>query len=442
MRRPFLQSCFIVGVLASALAACSDHRTTSRDATPPPPSLDFLLSAGDSTFWITGTPSGLRTRGAPIVLASWGGRFYEIYVTDDDRSFEDAVFVGQRLYRRDIATNDSLMVFVDTAAPRAAARYAEANPSARPLAPDEEGAEDPPVATTAEVDVLDVYGPYLSFEYHIDVHDPNSDAWHSTRRGVLDLRNGKTVTLRELFGATEGQRLSEAGRAAFLATLDSVRASVGKGESARRAAAALPAFRFDPSSFSVSDVDGHPTVDFAAPGSGSGGAGFTLPLVPIDARADSGLATAWWDGVRATLPVFAANGADLVWRPPSSSAGTPAYRVIARGDTARDDTSEDEVASVVIATNAHEWPAAHVTGPVRSIFWLESPPVDATQRRALQRAFEEAAMYDERTRSTSGPPNDAPGVLRFASRTPRTPTVAKRIPSSARHAAARLRHTR
>jgi hypothetical protein len=34
------------------------------------------------------------------------GRFYELNVTDDDRSYGDAVLVGQRVYRRDLENDD------------------------------------------------------------------------------------------------------------------------------------------------------------------------------------------------------------------------------------------------------------------------------------------------------------------------------------------------
>src|SRR5215211_4849688 len=79
--------------------ACSRDRSAEGGMpAPAPPRVEFLLSAGDSTYWVRGTAGGLRMRGSPMLLAHYGGRFFEVYVADDDRSYYDALFVGQRLY--------------------------------------------------------------------------------------------------------------------------------------------------------------------------------------------------------------------------------------------------------------------------------------------------------------------------------------------------------
>jgi hypothetical protein len=368
------------------LGACAIVALACRESSPskplPPPDADFLLSAGDSTFWVTSRSSGIRVRGAPLVVGSWGGRFFEVYVSDDDRSYQDALFIGQRVFRRDLLSGDSLLVFADTAVPRAAKRYAEANPSARPLDPDEEGGEDASTSYTAEVDVLDLYGPYLSYEYHLDVKSPDADAWHSTRRGVIDLRTGKPATLAMLFGAAEGGRLEAAGRAAFQSTQDSIRRD--PDTRAQRASETLASFHFDPTSFSIADSAGEPAVDFEAPGRGAGGSGFTLPVPTLAAHAPT-----WWDDVRPTLPIANPDGVLLHWN-------RPRYRVLARYDSAG-----DQARTSLTDSTKHEWDVASVGAPVRSIFWLDSPPVDSSARRALMRAFDEAALYDEATRSTA-----------------------------------------
>src|SRR3712207_4693744 len=151
----------------------------------PPPSAEFLVSAGDSTYWIRTDTTGVRVRGSPILLARYAGQFYEVYVTDDDRSFADAAFVGQRIYRRDLVTGDSTLVFEDSVVPGMARSYAAANPGARRLGPDEEPDADPVTSSTAEVTVLDVHGPYLSYDHHVDVEGGGAPSWHATRRGVL-----------------------------------------------------------------------------------------------------------------------------------------------------------------------------------------------------------------------------------------------------------------
>src|SRR5688500_5885275 len=140
----------------------------------PPPSTEFLVSAGDSTYWVRTDTTGVRVRGSPILLARYGGQFYEVYVTDADRSFTDAMFVGQRIHRRELVTGDSTLVFEDSVVPAMARSYAGAHPGARRLGPDDEGADDPGTSTTAEVTILDVHGPYLSYDHHVDVEGTGS----------------------------------------------------------------------------------------------------------------------------------------------------------------------------------------------------------------------------------------------------------------------------
>ena len=108
-------------LLLLALAGCQ-----SRPSVPSPPRAEFLVSAGDSTYWVAAGPAGLRVRGSPILLARYGARFYEIYVADDDYSYPDALMVGERMYTRDIRSGDSTVVFADTIVARIALAYARA----------------------------------------------------------------------------------------------------------------------------------------------------------------------------------------------------------------------------------------------------------------------------------------------------------------------------
>src|ERR1051326_345722 len=116
---PFLRlGCALLGV-----AACG-HRNAARDASAvAPPRAEFLVATQDSTFWISTDGSKVRARGAPLILARYDGRFYELYVADDDRSFQGAMLVGLRLYRRDLQLGDSAVVFEDSIIPRIAREY-------------------------------------------------------------------------------------------------------------------------------------------------------------------------------------------------------------------------------------------------------------------------------------------------------------------------------
>ncbi|MDQ3998272.1 MAG: hypothetical protein M3303_14790 [Gemmatimonadota bacterium] len=367
----------------------------------PPPSAEFLVSAGDSTYWVRSDTTGVRVRGSPILLARYGGHFYEVYVTDDDRSFTDATFVGQRIYRRDLVSGDSTLVFEDSVVPGMARSYAAANPLARRLRPEEDDADEPATSTTAEVTVLDVHGPYLSYDYHVDVEGATGPSWHATRRGVLDLRTGVPATLATLFGDAAAGRVARQARLAYLAAIDSIFRSESHG--ARLVAAALRSYAFDDASFAITDVGGAPAVAFHVPGKGSGAAGgITLPLPPIPV----GDAPWWRDDVRAGLPLVRADS--LLERWPRGP-----LEVAARYDTAVGGTYA--MLAVRDRARRREWPIARVQAPVHHIHWLDQPALDSVVRRSLARAFNEAALYDENVRTAEGGRREAGSGKRTAS---------------------------
>src|SRR5665213_287333 len=199
------QRAIFVAFLAAAAAACNGRRIPASVQRA-----DFIVTTGDSSYWVTSGPQGLRMRGVPMLLARVDGRFREIYVADDDRSYFDAVLVGAKLWSRDLISGDSAELFADTLVPRFAAAYAQAHPGDTPLGTNDEAAEHPRVTVTADVEVLGVHGPYLSYEYRTDMdvtgERVNSDR-HTARRGVLDLRTGKPVTVEALFGREAAGRV-------------------------------------------------------------------------------------------------------------------------------------------------------------------------------------------------------------------------------------------
>jgi hypothetical protein len=50
---------------------------------------------------------------------------------------------------------------------------------------------------------------------------------------------------------------------------------------------------------------------------------------------------------------------------------------------------------------------------VHRIYWLDRPPLDRTQRSALTKAFDEAALYDDAARAQRADPSS---TLRVAAR--------------------------
>jgi hypothetical protein len=359
------------------LAACGRSHAAERSFQDPPPRAEFLMVGNDSTFWVSTLDGGTRVRGEPLVLARYGGRWYEVYSADDDRSYDDAMLVGTRLYRRDIQTGDSAIVFADTTVPRIADAYARSHPDARPLTPDEDGEPDPSQQATAELDVLDVFGPYLSYEYRVDVSTRGGLAWRSTRRGVIDLRSGKSSSVADVFGSG-GDRAVASGRRAFQTMRDSVlRVAQSLDADERRAAAVLTRQRFDDRSFSLTTLDGHAAVAFQIPGRGAGpeGNGFELePVVVLD--------TTWSPEPASSRASTDSTGTDH-WDGPN-------YRIIARYDTS------GGVANLSVADpSRREWPLGSIGAPVHRVDWLDRPPVNASDRQALVRAFNTASTYGE-----------------------------------------------
>ena len=369
------------------VAACSASHTRDTSTLLPPPRAEFLLSSADSAFWVSTTSGRVSVRGVPLIVARYAGQWYELFAADDDYSFEDALLLGERLYRRSLASSDSTAVLTDTIVPRVARLYAKAHPGERPLEPDEEVRADPSTSATAELDILDVLGPYLSYEYHVDVDFPGSSPWHTTRRGVIDLRSGNGQRVRDVFGDSAATRIAREGRDAFSLVRDSLARAEGRmTDNRRRAAAAIAGAQFDDRSFSLSDMDGSPTVTFTIPGRGEGRVGDGVDLDPI-----TGPGAPWWAEIRDGRPSTDADGTDR-WR-------HPGYTVIARYDSA------GELATVSLADSAHrEWPLTSITAPLHRIDWLDRPAISAAERRELTKAFNAAALYDEGARVAQWPP--------------------------------------
>ena len=348
---------------------------------PVPPATEFLVAAGDSTFWIRSGREGVSVRGAPIAVARLDGRLYELYVTDDDRSYFDAVMVGQRLYRRDLITGDSSAVVEDTTVASLAAAYARAHPSERRLEPHEEASDDPELYATADLEIVAVHGPFLSFEHHSDIGLPDGSEIHSIRRGVVDLRTGTPRLPADLFGTAEGRRAVREARASFADGIDSL--LTAPRLEAQEIARVLRELRFDPASFSIDHLDTDPALIFLVPGEGEWALDLAFPLAPVRVAAPD-----WWRDVRPLLPATPADGTEDVWE----SAGT-SPTIIARYDTV------EQIATLVLRDSAaQEWKAAQVPPPVDWILRLDLFPLDSVARRGLRRAFDDAALYSEETR--------------------------------------------
>lgn len=386
-----------------------------RVETPPPaPLAEFIVAAGDSAYWIRSDADGIRVRGAPMVLALVGGRFAELYVADDDQSFYDAVYVGQRLFKRDIISGDSMPIVSDTLMRLLARGYATANPDERPLAFDEEGSEAPRTIASAEILVLDVMGPWVSYEYRTDVDIVGGSSSHGLRRGVVDLRTGAPTTLEALFGRQQGRLVAAEGQRQWREMRDSMLSAAPEDEVMRES---LERLNFDARSFVLLAEGREPRVRFTLAQSGSRFIAQAQDLFPVAVEAP-----AWWDGVREGYPVMGDGAETNEQRWPR-----PEYDVIAR---AVPDNTRPRIAFALRDVGGQEWPLGFVPAPVQRIMWLDDPALAAGTREALVRAFDDAALYSEDTRVVRNlrPLRRTAPIVQFAAFAPRHLTVPRRSP--------------
>jgi hypothetical protein len=343
-----------------------------------------VVTAGDSAFWVSTNGGRLRVRRAPLTLARVDGKFYELYVADDDRSYYDALLVGQRIYRRDLVSGDSVQVYEDRRVSSVARAYAAAHPDERRLEDDEDGSDDPHTVATSDAELLDVVGPLLSFAHRTDIEVANVEDSHVIRHGVIDLRDGSIASLHAIFGDSAAHGIIVRGRAAYRIVVDSVRRS--RSRLAKQAARVIDAFRFDSTSFGIVDIDGVPTVGFYVPGEDPSGAGIALELPHVSAPEP-----AWWTEIAEAVPKLGADSSSEVWR-------GPRYDVVAHYDT-----SGDFATLIVRDSSKREWPAGRLPTPARRVYRLDTPDVDSVARRGLARAFDESTLYSGSARTVSRP---------------------------------------
>ena len=405
--------------LSLFLAACE-----RAEPPVPAPLTEFIVAAADSVFWVRSDADGIRVRGAPMVLAQVGGRFAELYVADDDYSFYDAVFIGQRLFKRDLISGDSVQLAADTLMPLLARSYAAANPDERPLEPDEHGTEDPRTVATADLLVLEVHGPWLSYEHHTDVDVIGGTASHGARRAVVDLRTATHAPLEAIVGAPAARRAVAEARTRWTALRDSlVRLA---GDSAISATPTADRFRFDPRSFSLAVNDRALQVRFAVAQSGAEEEANVIELEALDVEQP-----AWWEPLRTEYPVderieersWPRDGFTLVGRP----ADDPRARV----------------ALVLRDEAGTEWRLGSVPSPVLRVMWVGDSNEAPGTHEALTRAFNEASFYSGENRIVRHQPRGArvDALVRHAARVRPMVAAPKRLAVSARAAVTRARRS-
>ena len=346
------------GILArrmrAALVAVIVGLLACTDAPAPAPLTEFIVVASDSVFWVRSEAEGIRVRSAPMLLAQLDGRFHELYVTDDDRSYYDATFLGQHLYARDLISGDSTLLLSDTVMFALAEAYGRAHPEERPLTIDEEGAANPRIMGTADIGILDVHGPWVSFEYLTDVDAVGARSRHSAEQGVLDLRTGKRATLFTLFGASEAARLASLG--------------------------------FRETSFHLDVIDRAPVVHFTGIQRDS-----EEPAGVTSLDTEKVLSPDWWTPL---LPHYA----DSVT--PSERRWTrEGFALRARPAP----VGELRISIALVDDREGEWLLGTVPAPLHRVLWVDPAIAGDSTRTALTTAFNEAALYSEEARVVRAP---------------------------------------
>ncbi len=387
-------------VAASVAGACTSDTPRSGDALP---AAEFLFAAGDSTYWVRSSGEGMRVRSAPILLTQVDGRLFEVFLSDDGAEYPDASFATARLWSRALQSKDSTLLFADSTVMRELMAWRKSNPAESEIDPnDEDAPDDPRTVVHDEIEIIDVHGPYLTFEHLLNADiDGGPPHQHRGRRYVVDVRSGHLATLADLLGGEEATKVVSQARASLTQLTDSIRQASTSGDD--RAAAAvetLDSFVFDSTSFGITDLSRDPAIAFMVPGHSADGEALALYLPPIGVKAP-----AWWSAVRATLPEWSTDSSRVRW-------DRTAYEVVATPSA-----DGDALALVLrargLTTSRAEWPVATVAAPAYQLIALEQPPLDSASRAALARAFDVSTALDGLVQRASRP---QPGASPFTAR--------------------------
>ncbi|MEI6740354.1 MAG: hypothetical protein WCK74_08580 [Gemmatimonadaceae bacterium] len=373
-------------IMTATVIACNDRARVAE-----PPTAEFLVAAGDSTYWVRSGVDGVRIRRAPILLTRVENRFYEIFIADDVVDFDEAAFASARLYARDVAQTDSVLLFADSTVSIEAARWRRAHPHAEPLDADADApAGNPATSVSDDIEIVDVHGPWITLTHLLDVDVTDSTRHrHTGRRMVIDLRTGQRASLAAMFDSTEAARVVATAQAAFGRLTDSIRTA--SDQRAATARVTLPSFRFDSTSFGLTAVAQSPAIAFMVPGTALDGAALALNLPPVEIAAP-----AWWTATQATRPVWAKDSSTFRWR----GSG---YTVVARPDSSGETlaltlqasaASTGATARGTARGTAPVWPLLTVPTPAYEWLPIDVPPLPTALRDALARAFDAASAHD------------------------------------------------
>ena len=143
---------------------------------PAPPSAEFLVADAGSTYWVRSGPHGVSARTSPLILTSANNRFYEVYVDEVTRSYDDAIFTKEPIYSRDLLTGQKKLLWEEGRVAAWEKAYLNRNPGAHLLDPEDEGSDDVAVSASGESDILAVVGPYVLYDRRVVLERENFQA--------------------------------------------------------------------------------------------------------------------------------------------------------------------------------------------------------------------------------------------------------------------------
>jgi hypothetical protein len=161
---------------------------------PRPPAGEFLVADGSSTYWVTSSQAGIHARVSPLILTRAGGRYYEVFVGESTRSYTDAIFSAEPIYRRDLVTGDTTILWQDPKINAWENVYLAHNPSAQLLDPDDDNEDAVSLSATGESDILGVVGKYVLYTHRSMIQNAEVER-ADTARGIIDVGLGKDVPM-------------------------------------------------------------------------------------------------------------------------------------------------------------------------------------------------------------------------------------------------------
>ena len=360
-----------------SLIACAP---ASRES--PRPETEFLVVTDDSTAWVRSAADTVVVRRAPIQVATLAGRLIEIYLAEESIDFEDATFLVSRVFRRDLVSGDSTLVFADSTVLRAAREYMRVHPTAERLE-DDEPASPGARALEASITPLDVVGPTLGLEVHVD-RTVGELGTHDTYRATIDLERGTRMTVADVAAAGAAPAAMQRARRDLDAAMMLAGQRAGPlGKAARRAMAALT---FDSLSFTLARVGDSLAAQFLVHDEqvideGRDTHRFALEPVPM-------APPMWWRAARAPLP-----------RRLADSSARVDLGVLSL-DVAYDSV---DMALIAARTTSGARLVTRIRGPVRRVISVGDSLIQPAGmwRRALEHAFSESGYYSEQVRAAS-----------------------------------------